>query len=255
MGIFTRPVRVAGATNIFARAAKDGRQFLAYNFRYEAADDFALILPLPTPPETLPTDVRFIDLSGYDSFFSDLRHGFPELEREAEKVSLTDRIIEKVRDWLDIDPTRAAITFAPNPAALSHIADEFQVTPAVRRALDRFGATGCVCLKLTAGANRVPPLAIEFPRRQPDRLFFPTALAAGDVYEARASFNYHLFGQLPHCPPTWRSSTSSGDERLRLARDWLKVDKSSGLLAPDLPIVWQRLSGLHDNLDAYVPDV
>jgi hypothetical protein len=245
MGIFTRPVRVAGATNIFARAAKDGRQFLAYNFRYEADDDFALILPLPTPPETLPTDVRFIDLSGYDAFFRDLRRGFPTPPGETEKMSLTDRIIEKVRDWLDIDTTQAAITFAPNHAALSHIQDQFQLTADVLRLLERFDKAGFVCLKLAAGTNRVPPMAFEFPRRRSTELFFPTALAIGADLDATAAFNYQLFCQAGRLPPEWRS--------VQPAPNVMKADKTRGLIDPDQPIGWRALVGPQANLDTFIP--
>lgn len=245
MGIFSQPVHIAGATHIFARASTDGRQFLAYNFRYEAEADFALILPLPTPPESPANDVRFIDLSGYDAFFRDLRRGFPSLQPEAEKVSLTDRILEKVRDWLDIDTTQAAIAFAPNHAALSHIQDQFQLTANVLRLLERFGDAGFVCLKLAAGTNRVPPMAFEFPRRRSAELFFPTALAIGAEFHATATFNYHLFCQAERLPLDWR--------RTRVAREVMKVDKTRGLIDPDQPIGWRALIGPQVNLDTIVP--
>jgi len=36
-------------TNIFARAGKDGRQYLADSMNFSAAEDLAMILPIPTP--------------------------------------------------------------------------------------------------------------------------------------------------------------------------------------------------------------
>jgi hypothetical protein len=47
MCCFSRPVISVSATNIFARAAEDGRQFLVYSMTLNAKDDLAMVLPLP----------------------------------------------------------------------------------------------------------------------------------------------------------------------------------------------------------------
>src|SRR3954454_8663973 len=77
MCCFSKPVDVVADTNIFARAAKDGRQFLVYSMQFKAGDDLAMILPIPTPKNSAEDAVKFINLEKYENFFDDLRKGFP----------------------------------------------------------------------------------------------------------------------------------------------------------------------------------
>src|SRR5689334_19971135 len=76
MCCFSGKVEVSG-TNIFARASKDGRQFLVYSMQFASADDVAMILPIPTPKDSAEDAVKFINLEKYESFFDDLLKGFP----------------------------------------------------------------------------------------------------------------------------------------------------------------------------------
>src|SRR5437868_4079390 len=78
MCCFTRPVQSVSSTNIFARDAGDGRQFLVYRMNYSAAEDLAMVLPLPVPPSCAEDAVHFIDLKGYPGFFTDMKAGFPD---------------------------------------------------------------------------------------------------------------------------------------------------------------------------------
>jgi hypothetical protein len=77
MCCFSRKVKLVADTNIFARAGKDGRQFLVYSMRLEAAEPLAMILPLPVPKGSKEGGVRFINLEKYPEFFAELRKGFP----------------------------------------------------------------------------------------------------------------------------------------------------------------------------------
>src|SRR5579862_8226609 len=77
MCCFSRPVDLIADTNIFARAAKDGRQFLVYAMTMSAKEDLAMILPLPTPKNSKEDAVGFINLEKYPGFFKDMRSGFP----------------------------------------------------------------------------------------------------------------------------------------------------------------------------------
>ena len=61
MCCFSKPVDVVADTNIFARAAKNGRQFLVYSMRFNAKEDLAMILPIPTPKDSAEDAVKFIN--------------------------------------------------------------------------------------------------------------------------------------------------------------------------------------------------
>jgi len=246
MGFFSLPVRVASTFNFFARANGD-HQFLACNFRYQAESPFTLILPLPTPPDASANAVRFINLSGYDEFFGDLRRGFPNLTRDTGKQSFTDRLLEKVRDWLDLDTTQIEFAFFPNRTVLAQMHADWPVSDAVWTALEPYAECGLVALKLEAGANRLPPMAFEFPRRDSTELTFPTAhnLPAA----AAASLRHALYAQTAQRSLQWRISINAEDERPLRARDFVKADRTLGLIDPDQPIVSRRLTGAIDNAD------
>src|SRR5262249_62363241 len=77
MCCFSRPVDLVANTNIFARASKDGRQFLVYAMTLSAKEDLSMILPLPTPKDAKEDAVKFINLEKYADFFTDLLAGFP----------------------------------------------------------------------------------------------------------------------------------------------------------------------------------
>ena len=49
--------------------------------------------------------------------------------------------------------------------------------------------------------------------------------------------------------PEWRVSTSADDDRPLRARDFVKVERTLGLIKPNQPIVSRRLSGAADNID------
>jgi len=71
MCIFSHDVQQVSNTKIYARLNGD-RQHLVYEMRLTSESDVAMILPLPTQlPST--DQVSFVNLSGYDGFFS--RHG------------------------------------------------------------------------------------------------------------------------------------------------------------------------------------
>src|SRR4051812_9053926 len=76
MCCFSQPVVSVSATNIFARAGAEGRQFLVCSMSLNARNDLAMILPLPVKTPAGEKDVQFIDLKGYPAFFSHLRIGF-----------------------------------------------------------------------------------------------------------------------------------------------------------------------------------
>jgi hypothetical protein len=67
MCCFSRKVDLVADTNIFARASKEGRQFLVYSMRFKAGEELSMILPIPVPKRTKDDAVEFIDLKKYQS--------------------------------------------------------------------------------------------------------------------------------------------------------------------------------------------
>jgi len=76
MCCFSGPVKDVAATRIFARMASAGRQLLAYEMQFAADVPVAMILPIPTPPNSPDAAVRFISLEKYPTLFEDLHAVF-----------------------------------------------------------------------------------------------------------------------------------------------------------------------------------
>ena len=77
MCCFSQPVETVADTNIFARAAKNGRQYLVYSMKFAANEDLAMILPIPTPKGSPDDAVKFVNLEKYPDLFLDMKKGFP----------------------------------------------------------------------------------------------------------------------------------------------------------------------------------
>src|SRR6187397_1225280 len=84
MCCFSREAHVS-ATNIFARPAKDDGQYLVYSMTLKAAEELAMILPIPTPKASKEDAVTFINLEKYPNFFVEMDTGFPEPPFRAKK--------------------------------------------------------------------------------------------------------------------------------------------------------------------------
>ncbi|HVK12087.1 MAG TPA: hypothetical protein VM597_25270, partial [Gemmataceae bacterium] len=78
MCCFSREVERVADTNIFARPTRDGRQVVVYSMTIKAAQELAMILPIPTPKASKEDAVSFINLEKYPNFFEEMKAGFPE---------------------------------------------------------------------------------------------------------------------------------------------------------------------------------
>lgn len=81
MCCFSRPVESVTATRIFARGfpagAEKERQFIVYSMHVRAAEELAMVLPIPAKSGTGENAARFINLESYSGLFADLEKGFP----------------------------------------------------------------------------------------------------------------------------------------------------------------------------------
>lgn len=77
MCCFSGNVTFVRGTRIFTRITEVGRQAIVYQMEFGVKQDVAMILPLPVTKGSDEKAVKFIDLSGYNGLFNDLRSGFP----------------------------------------------------------------------------------------------------------------------------------------------------------------------------------
>src|SRR5690606_22829265 len=78
MCIFSGHVGHVASTQIFARRLPGQRQALIYSMEFAAAEELAMVLPLPMPPGSAEDAVEFVDLSAYSELFVDLKRAFLE---------------------------------------------------------------------------------------------------------------------------------------------------------------------------------
>ena len=245
MCCFSGKVEVAG-TNIFARPAKGGRQFLVYSMRFASAADVAMILPIPTPKGSAEDAVRFINLEKYGAFFDDMMAGFP--------VKSDSRAGEKSKD---VGPGNLAVvevgkfvaSFVPAVKDFARLDQQFRLPDGVWEKLPQYKEFGFAVFKLKKpekGSQKVHPMAFEFPRADPKVLFFPTVHIHDGTVPAKAKFDHSLFCQTADVAPmNWRESPG-------LAESFVKVKETQGIVDGGAHVYWKQMVGEFENKDVGV---
>lgn len=246
MCIFSSAVKSVSETQIFARAASAASQFLVYSMSYDAPSELAMILPLPTPVATDETSVRFIDLSLYPSFFSDMNSGFPVARSKSPIALAAGRgQVLKVHEVGSFEAS-----FVPQLADFERLDPRFRLPPNTWSKLPLYADYGFAVFRLKAGSREVHPMALEFASRNPAKLFYPTVHVHDGAVKAKAHFDHALFCQSSHTGLTWESSDVRG--RGLVAREFMKMDRSAGLLDGETGVYRRRISGRHPNCDVWI---
>jgi hypothetical protein len=227
MSCFSGTVSRVGNTRIFARASGSGTQYLVYQMEYAADDDLALILPLPTPPNSSADAVRWIDLSTYPQFFQDLTNGFP----------LGETVPQHAPKALRVGSFDAS--FVPSRADFAPLDARFRIDDAVWDQLPEYHDYGFAVFKLRADARTVQPIAFEFPTRDAHLLFFPTVHIHNGELKADEYFDHDLFCQ---ARVGWMRSYDN-------AQAFMQIAAAQNIVAPDKRVERLTVRGIHPNSD------
>lgn len=267
MCCFSRPVPYVAGTKIFARLT-GARQRLVYGMSFAAAEELAMVLPLPVAAGAGEAAVGFVDLSGYRTFFADLEAGFPRIMLPAAKGGLSYRgAIQplprlKVHEVGDFEAS-----FVPTAADFERLDPRFRLAPDIlaRLGVARDWGYAVVQLRRTMRGlwarlrrrkNTMQPLALEFPTRDPARLFFPTLhVHDGQVHE-RAGFDHTLYWQLPPgvtAPPDNGPLVLGGLGSLSgPAARFMNLERARGIVDGDAPCHRRVMWGLLPNQDTWI---
>lgn len=249
MCIFTGPVEEVSDTRIFARTISSpadtiARQALVYAMSYRAAQELAMILPLPTPPGAPDDALRFLDFSDYEDFFEDLAEPFQEPRSGFIREHLSSLGIPRLAVH-DVGSFEAS--FVPCVADFSRLDPRFQLTDEIWGDLPAYADYGFAVFKLKPGAKSVHPMAFEFPRRSRYELFFPTVHVHDGRVPQEAPFHHSLYCQSSSRVLFW---TSSGAP----AKDFVDTDRTHNIVDGDM-VVWKRdLRGNWVNQDTVISD-
>ncbi len=176
--IFSQPVTELADINLYGRVSGD-RQCLVVALRYTAEAETALVLPLPVRKGCGAHEVRTLSMDHCGSFFASLAMGFtsgPTANRrgtsdEEEDAPKTVRF------------TRASVKKSVYVPTITDFADvdwQWKLPTTTLAAHPQYGSFGFMLHVLPAGTNvRVGPVALDFPTRDPSRIFFPTLQSRG----------------------------------------------------------------------------
>ncbi|WP_170319425.1 hypothetical protein [Polyangium spumosum] len=242
-------MRSVSATNIFAREAPEGRQYLAYSMTLSASEDLAMILPLPVPQGTRDDAVTFIDLSGYAEFFRDLAKAFPEPMPANAPRSAPAPQARAPLAVVEVGSFEAS--FVPTIDDFTRLDPRFRLPAEVWSRLPGHDRFGFAVFKLMKGEKRIHPMAFTFPRAAAGSVFFPTVHVHDGQVHAQARFDHALFLQRS---PRARAGTPDGWRSSKKARYYVDVERARGLVDGDQPVHRLRLAGRAPNRDIYVDD-
>jgi hypothetical protein len=249
MCCFSQPVISVSATNIFARAGADGRQFLVYSMSLNARNDLAMILPLPVKTPAGEKDVQFINLKGYPDFFAHLRSGFSVPRSKGHLTSLSaPAAAAPILEVVKVGNFEAS--FVPAVKDFSRLDERFRLPADTSNKLPQYETYGFAVFKLKPGAMTVHPMAFSFPRRDVSTLFFPTVHIHDGKVHPKADFDHALY-----CQPHGHHYLALGDtweESHTLANSFMQVNKAKGVIEADQHCYKRELHSQLPNRDTVV---
>ncbi len=245
MCCFTGVVVSVNATRIFARPGEKTRQYLVYSMQYEAKDELAMVLPLPTPKNSADDAVKFINLEKYDNFFIDMQKGFPVPRAKGEPSKAAAGGIDPL-PVVDVGSFEAS--FVPAVADFARLDSRFRLPEGTWAKLPAYKDYGFAVFKLKPGRPKVHPMAFDFPRANPREVFFPTVhIHDGKVHDT-AAFDHVLYLQASpdgRPPRGWTESATP-------AGMFMNLKKTQDLVDGEQHVYRRELRGRLKNADTLV---
>lgn len=261
-----RSVEKVSGTSIFARSANgNGRQILVYSMSLASRIDLAMILPLPVPVGSPEDAVRFISLKEYPDFFQDMKQGFPDYppipEGAIRRTLLAPALARPKLQVHEVGDFEAS--YVPTMDNWDRLDERLRIPPGIFDAVPAYREFGFAVFKLKAterakswfgflggkpASKAIHPMAFEFPRADPDNLFFPTVHVHDGQFHQTADFDHTLYCQVKKPDlPGWKRSAG-------LVRSFLSVSQGNGVFEPDQLCYKRDIRGECLNEDILVQD-
>jgi hypothetical protein len=238
MCCFSKPIRAVGATRIFARA-EGPRQLVVYETSVDADGELAMVLPIPTRAGASDADIEFVDLTSSPTFFAGLEHAYPQpkmrgLPRQQQRLAV--HVVGSFE-----------ASFVPTADDFDRVDRRFAIPRSVWSRAPAVAGFGFVVFKLAASKSSLRafhPMAFWFPRRDLDRLYFPTLHIHDGTVRARADFDHALYAQSDTPVEGWERSSASFQDGV--------AGKGRSLVLAS-PGRRRRIHGSHANEDTWIP--
>ena len=242
MCCFTGPVLSVSNTRIFARDAGEKRQYLAYAMDLNTAKEVAMVLPLPVPAKSPEDAVKFIDLSGYPTLFTDLFNTMdfpppPGTRSKNKPVAAAAPLAVQSVGAFDA-------SFVPSIADFARLDERFRLPAGTWDKLPAYRDYGFAVFKLKVGEQHFHPMAFSFPRRDDTTLFFPTVHIHDGTVTEKANFDHYLYAQLGK-----QLGATGWKESPGLANSKVDIKKAMDIVAGDQHVYFQFLRGRLANQD------
>ena len=245
MCCFSMNVQRVANTRIFARRLDVSHQAIAYQMEFSAAEDLAMILPIPVIPGSREDAVKFINLEDYSTFFDDLDSAFPRPKSLGRGAPAAGSIVPS--ETLKVQSVGSfEASFVPSSADFRRLDKRFRIEPEIWNKIPDYSDYGFAVFKLKRGDHEVHPMALRFPSRHPDKLFFPTVHIHDGEVHAKEEFDHEIYCQVDR--PGMFAMTK-WEESPGIAKASCKVDKSQNLLKANAHLHRRRLKGMLDNKD------
>jgi hypothetical protein len=221
-----------------------GRQLLAYEMKISAPAAVAMILPVPTPPNSPDDAVRFISLAKYPGLFNDLFDVFHPVS--AARLSRGSKSVPAPAPLVVHEVGAFVASFVPSLADFTRLDPQFRVPSGTLDRVPTYADYGFVVFQLgaTKGVAHVHPMAFEFPTRTPDRLFFPLVHVHDGVLHEDAEMDHVLYAQGVDKLRTFETSPFT-------LKRVPAVAKSEGLLDPNQRLSRCEMVGRYPNRDVW----
>jgi hypothetical protein len=143
-------------------------------------------------------------------------------------------------------------SFVPSIRDFSRLDERFRLPDTAWDKLPAYRDFGFAVFKLKESADKqqkVHPMAFEFPRANPRRLFFPTVHIHDGKVHAKAEFDHTLY-----CQTTGGETLPMGGwvESPQLADQFLQIARTAGIVEANSHCHKSRIRGLRKNEDIVV---
>lgn len=247
MCCFSQPVRHVSKTNIFARKEIKDRQFIIYSMTLDAAEDLAMILPIPYQANADRQQVRFINLEKYGQLFPDMDSGFPAQLEGSDSFGRPPAGGAKPRARILVETVGSyEASFVPTIADFDRLDERFRLPAGVWEKIPQYEKYGFVVFKLKKGSATVHPMAFSFPTALPQQLFFPTVHIHDGELHALADYDHALYCQ---CEATQFMNVKRWANSAALSQVFMRPELTGGIVAKDHRIYKTTIRGEDKNMD------
>lgn len=244
MCCFSRPVESVSSTRIFARFTAAGTQAVVYQMSFAAAEDLAMILPLPVMAAERATAVKFVNLEKYPTFFEDMKNAYPE---PVTRSLSHGRGVVPAAQMLPVEQVGAfEASYVPGVQDFGRLDPRFRLPDGVWESLPTYREHGFAVFKLKSGRHEVHPMALNFRTSLGATLFFPTVHIHDGKVHKKEEFDHTLYAQAVLGASIegkeWQESPG-------VASGVMKVNRCEGLVWGDGHLYRRIIRGEHKNED------